>query len=123
MPNPNEFDYMSCEARLTAKYLSITMGLSGSLDDEKNSSLKRVLADFKAIMIGDKSWIVKTDLSPSDVVNLIRRHLQGNDYVHVFTVSGALAWAGPFFACELFEQIGIVPDRCVEGPNPVDPSL
>lgn len=118
-----DWAYKSCQARLSGQYLSITMRLSADIGSKRNESLKEILDRFDAIMIGDSSWVIRTTQSPRQVVEIIRRYLQGNDYVHVFTLCSDLAWAGPYEACQLFEQIGIVPDQCDELPDPVDPSL
>ena len=116
-----DWKYKSCSAQLSGKYLSVTMKLGGNILSERNENLKAQLDRIEAVMIGDKSWVVRTELSPKQIVESIRRHLQGDDEVNAFTLSGDLAWAGPVSLCELFQQIGIAAVRCDDVPNPVDP--
>jgi hypothetical protein len=118
----DDWKYKFCRSRLAGQYLSITMQPGGNLDSPRNNELKQTLDNIKAVKIGNASWVAKTQLSPQQVVELIRRHIQGDDYAHVFTLCGDLAWAGPLEGCRFFEALGIVALECDDIPNPVDPS-
>jgi len=118
----DDWKYRACQGKLAGNYVSITMQLGGNLKSDKNSNLAQTLDSLGVVKIGNASWVSQTKLTPKEIVQLIRRHLQGDDYVHVFTLSGDLAWAGPLEACRLFNEIGIAANQCDEIPNPVDPS-
>lgn len=42
----------------------------------------------------DSTWIVKTSLSPVELRDILRQHIDANDELLVAKLTGAAAWAG-----------------------------
>lgn len=111
--------YEAGDGALEAQFVIFTV--DASFNAENNPAIERFLESVKALKTGSNTWLVQTNMTPSQIVNCIRRHLAVNDAVYAFTVCNQCSWAGPRFVRKFFELYSARIQHSVEIPPPPPP--
>ena len=114
--------YESGAGTLNARYLIVCLNIHGPVDGEDKEGVAQFLTSSDAVLAGKSDWLIKTTMTPAQVVEAIRHHLTSDEHVCVFTVCDQLEWAGPRHVRRFFEAAGVRIQRREEIPPPVDPT-
>jgi len=121
---PGDFSkYEAGAGSLSVQCLMVALHIHEDIDTPGKAPVYQFLESAGAAMAGDRSWLIRTNLKPRQVVDAIRHHLTSDEYVCVFTICSEVHWAGPRHVRRFFEASGVRTHHVEEIPPPVDPRI
>lgn len=114
--------YEAGAGKLDSQHLIVVLHIHGTIEGQDKEGVLQFLESVNAILAGGSAWLIKTALTPKQIVEAIRHHLMADEYMCVFNVCDEINWAGPRHVRKFFEASGVRVRHLEEIPPPVDPA-